>query len=70
MSEGIIELTDKNFKSNIEKGIILVDFWASWCAPCHMIAPIVEEVAKEYKDKIRVGKLNVDANQLTAADLE
>ena len=68
MNEGIIELTDGNFKSNTEKGIILVDFWASWCAPCHMVAPIVEETAKEYKDKIKVGKLNVDDKQKTAAD--
>ena len=69
MAEGIIDLTDENFKSNIEKGITLVDFWAQWCAPCFMIAPIVEEIAQEYKDKIKVGKLNVDSNQITAADL-
>ncbi len=67
--EGIIELTDDNFKSNIEKGITLVDFWAAWCAPCFMIAPVIEEIAKEYKDKIKVAKLNVDGNQMTAADL-
>ena len=66
--EGIIELTDDNFKSSIEKGVVLVDFWASWCAPCNIIAPVIEEIAKEYKDKIRVGKLNVDSNQMTAAD--
>ncbi len=69
MAEGIIDLTDENFKSNIEKGITLVDFWAQWCAPCFMITPIVEEIAQEYKDKIKVGKLNVDSNQITAADL-
>ena len=66
--EGIIELTDDNFKPSIEKGIVLVDFWASWCAPCNIIAPVIEEIAKEYKDKIKVGKLNVDSNQMTAAD--
>jgi len=69
MAEGIIDLTDENFKSNIEKGITLVDFWAQWCAPCFMITPIIEEIAQEYKDKIKVGKLNVDSNQITAADL-
>lgn len=68
MTEEIIELTDENFAPNIEKGIILVDFWAAWCAPCTMIAPAVEGIAKEYKDRIKVGKLNVDANQKTAAD--
>ena len=69
MAEGVIDLTDENFKSNIEKGITLVDFWAQWCAPCFMITPIIEEIAQEYKDKIKVGKLNVDSNQITAADL-
>ena len=69
MTEGIIDLTDENFKSNIEEGITLVDFWAQWCAPCFMITPIIEEIAQEYKDKIKVGKLNVDSNQITAADL-
>jgi len=68
MDEEIIELTDDNFKSNIEKGVTLVDFWAPWCAPCNMAAPIIEEIAKEYKDKIKVGKLNVDSNQITAAN--
>ena len=68
MAEGLIELTDDNFKSNIEKGIMLVDFWASWCAPCGIIAPVIEEIAGEYKDKIKVGKLNVDSHQKTAAD--
>lgn len=68
MAEGIIELTDDNFRSNTEKGVVLVDYWASWCAPCNIIAPIIEDVATQYKDKIKVGKLNVDSNQKTAAD--
>jgi len=68
MVEGIIELTDSNFKSSIEGGLMLVDFWASWCAPCGIIAPVVEEIAQEYKDRIKVGKLNVDDHQKTAAD--
>ncbi|MBN1405917.1 MAG: thioredoxin [Candidatus Omnitrophica bacterium] len=68
MTESIITLTDENFESNIKHSTILVDFWASWCAPCNMVAPLVEEIAREYQDKIKVGKLNVDDNQVTAAD--
>lgn len=68
MADEIITLTDENFKSTIKQGITLVDFWASWCAPCNIITPVIEQVAKDYKDKIKVGKLNVDDNQLTAAD--
>jgi len=57
-----ITLTDKNFKSEVldKKGIFLVDFWAAWCGPCQMLAPIIEEIAKEYENKVLVGKLNVD----------
>lgn len=68
MAEGIIELTDDNFKSMTEKGVVLVDFWATWCAPCKAIAPIIKDIADEYKGKIKVGKLNVDDNQTTASD--
>ena len=68
MAEGVINLTDGNFKSYTEKGIILVDFWASWCAPCKIIASIIEEIAQKYEGRIKVGKLNVDDNQKTAAD--
>ncbi len=45
----------------------MVDFWAGWCGPCHMVAPIVEEIAEEYDGKVKVTKLDVDANQNTAA---
>ncbi len=62
-----IKLTDENFDEMIQKApIILVDFWAAWCGPCRMVAPILEELAEEYKGKVWVGKLNVDENPQTA----
>lgn len=63
-----VELTDGNFESEILKSDkpCLVDFWAEWCGPCRMVGPIVEEIAKEYEGKLKVGKLNVDENNQTA----
>ncbi|MCD6436128.1 MAG: thioredoxin [Clostridiales bacterium] len=64
------ELTDANFEAEvIEKSkstLVLVDFWAPWCAPCRMIGPVLEELSDEMGNKIRVGKLNVDASNQTA----
>jgi thioredoxin 1 len=63
-----ITVTDANFSSEIEgaEGLALVDFWAAWCAPCRIVAPIVEELATEYQGRVRVAKLDVDDNQRTA----
>ncbi len=67
MSENIVNVTDSSFESVVLKSGIpaLVDFWASWCAPCRAIAPIVEEMAQTYNGKIRVTKMNVDENPST-----
>ncbi len=58
----MINLTNENFEKEVisSKKTILVDFWASWCGPCQMIAPIVEEISNELSERIEVGKLNVD----------
>jgi len=67
MSDSMIKLTDTEFENqviNSEKPI-LVDYWAEWCGPCKMIAPILEEIANEMSDKVLVGKLNVDENSQT-----
>jgi thioredoxin 1 len=65
-----MSFTDENFQQEVKESPrpVLVDFWAVWCAPCRMIAPFVEEIADEYGDRIKVGKLDVDSNQKTAAE--
>ena len=67
MSDTIIKLTDSEFENQVIKSEkpILVDYWAEWCGPCKMIAPILEEVSTEMSDKIIIGKLNVDENSQT-----
>lgn len=68
-SDKLVELTTSNWAAEVEdsKTPVLVDFWAVWCGPCRMIAPIVEELATEYAGTVKVGKLNVDENQAIAA---
>ena len=69
MSEPIV-LTDDNFSAEVLNASqpVLVDFWATWCGPCRMIAPIVQELSSEYEGRAKVGKLDVDSAQKTAAE--
>jgi thioredoxin 1 len=62
----IVDVNDQNFQNEIESGIVLVDFWAPWCGPCRMIAPVLEEISNEIGNKIKIGKLNVDHNPETS----
>ena len=67
MNENIIHTSDANFQDDVINSDtpVLVDYWAEWCGPCKMIAPILEEVSTEMSDKIIIGKLNVDENSQT-----
>ena len=67
MSEHIIYVTDDNFEDEVLNASdpVLVDYWAEWCGPCKMIAPILDEIASEYTGKIKVAKLNIDDNPQT-----
>ncbi|HIJ59032.1 MAG TPA: thioredoxin [Nitrospirae bacterium] len=69
MAEGVVEFTTNNWENEVikSKGLIMVDFWAAWCGPCKMLAPTIEELAKEYAGKVQVGKLNTDENSEIAS---
>lgn len=66
-SDKILKVEDSNFESTVlnSKEVFLVDFWAAWCGPCRMIAPVIDEIAEEMDGIIKVGKLNVDENPQT-----
>lgn len=68
MSDKILHVSDSSFDADVLKatGPMLVDFWAEWCGPCKMIAPILDEVATEYAGKLTIAKLNIDQNPATA----
>ena len=70
MSEHIHHVTDATFKGEVlESSVpVLVDYWAEWCGPCKMIAPILDEVAREYTGKLKIAKLNIDDNQKTPGE--
>lgn len=67
MNGNIIHVTDESFEEDVLKSDlpVLVDYWAEWCGPCRAIAPILEEIAQEYRTKLKIAKLNVDENPLT-----
>ena len=67
MSDKIVYVTDDSFEGEVLKseGTVLVDYWADWCGPCKMIAPILDEIAEEYSGRLKVAKLNIDENPNT-----
>ena len=67
-SETVLELTDANFDAEVVNSDqpVLVDFWAEWCMPCRMLAPVIDELSQEYDGKVKVGKVDTDANRETS----
>ena len=70
--ENVLKFTDDNFKQEVLSSDqpVLVDFWADWCQPCHMIAPTINELAEDYAGRIKVGKVDTDANPDVSQELE
>lgn len=69
-NENVQILTDDSFDDVTSTGILLIDFWAPWCAPCKILTPIINELAEEYGDKVKICKLNVDENRKTAGEMK
>ena len=71
MAEHVMEITESGFENAVKKaaGLIIVDFWASWCGPCQMTGPALEAVAEKMKDRVKIYKVNIDDNHKLASDL-
>ena len=63
MTESVIELSGKEFDDFVKEELVLVDFYADWCMPCVMMAPVIEELSRKFKEKIKFGKVNIEDNQ-------
>lgn len=70
MAERLPHLSDENFQKEVAKGVTLVDFYATWCGPCRMIAPVVEELSQELQGRAKIAKLDIDQAQQTTASLQ
>jgi len=70
MGQNTVDVTDETFKTDVlgSEKTVVVDFWATWCGPCKMVAPVLDEIAGENKEKLTVAKLDIDANPATARD--